>query len=156
MIETAQVRDRCKRRFTSLDEVLLECHALAAQPTRQLGNWSLGQVCQHLGTAMDLCTTADTLFPVPLYLRILGPLLRKSVLARGLPPGFRLPPEGEQLVPPPVSVEDGLATLGAGIAALEKTSRRVPHPVFGTMTVEQWNQFHLRHAEMHLSFILPD
>jgi hypothetical protein len=105
---------------------------------------------------MELCTTADTLFPVPLYLRILGPLLRKSVLARGLPRGFQLPPEGARLLPPPVSVDDGLATLAAGIAALERTSRRVPHPVFGKMTVEQWHQFHLRHAEMHLSFIVPD
>ena len=23
------------------------------------------------------------------------------------------------------------------------------------MNVQQWNQFHLRHAEMHLSFIVP-
>ncbi len=30
------------------------------------------------------------------------------------------------------------------------------HPVFGAMNVEQWNQFHLRHAEMHLSFIVPE
>ena len=155
MIDTAQVRDRCERRFASLDEILVECHALAAQPTRQLGNWSLGQVCQHLGTSMELCTSADRLFSVPFYLRIVGPLLRRRVLARGLPRGFQLPPEGARLLPPPVSVEAGLATLAAGIAALDKTSRRVPHPVFGAMTVEQWHQFHLRHAEMHLSFIAP-
>lgn len=155
MIDTAQVRGRCKRSFSSLDEVLAECRALAAQPTRQLGNWSLGQICQHLGTAMELCTSAERLFPVPLYLRVLGPLLRRRVLARGLPRGFQLPPGGERLIPPPVSVEDGLATLEAGIEALDRSPRRVPHPVFGTLTPEQWIQFHLRHAEMHLSFIVP-
>lgn len=156
MIDTARVRGHCQRRFTSLDEVLVACHALAERPTRQLGNWTLGQICQHLGTAMELCTSADRLFPVPLYLRIVGPLLRKRVLARGLPRGFQLPPEGERLLPPRVSMDEGLVTLAVGIAALEKSSRRVPHPVFGKMTVEQWNLFHLRHAEMHLSFIVPD
>jgi hypothetical protein len=156
MIDTKQVTGRCRRRFDSLDQIVVEARTLATQPTRQLGNWSLGQVCHHLGVGMQQCTTAERLFPVPFYLRLLGPLLRRSVLKSGLPSGFQLPPEGAKLVPPPVSVEEGIATLEAGIAALQATDRRVPHPVFGEMNVAQWNQFHLRHAEMHLSFIAPN
>lgn len=155
MINTKQVSGRCRRRFEHLDQVVVEVHSLADQPTRQLGNWSLGQICHHLGVGMQQCTTAERLFPVPFYLRVLGPWLRRRVLTRGLPRGFQLPPEGAILLPPPVSVEEGIATLEAGIAALATTTRRVPHPVFGAMNVAQWNQFHLRHAEMHLSFIAP-
>ncbi|MBX9787841.1 MAG: DUF1569 domain-containing protein [Pirellulales bacterium] len=34
-------------------------------------------------------------------------------------------------------------------------TRRVPHPVIGRLSVDQWNRFHLRHAELHLSFFVP-
>ena len=157
MVETAQATGRCTLRFNNFDEILDHVHALAARPTRQLGNWSLGQVCQHLGTSMEQCASAERLFAVSLKWRIFGRLVRGRVLKKGLPSGFKLPPEGAAvLVPPPVSVEQGLATLKQGMASLEKTSRRVPHPVFGAMNVDQWHQFHLRHAEMHLSFIVPE
>ncbi len=161
MIETKRVTGRCRRRFESFEEVLAEVRSLAEHPTEQLGNWTLGQICQHLGRGMHESTSADRMFPVPFWLKLLGPFLRKRVLERGLPPGFQLPPEGARLLPPPVSVAEGLATLESGIAALQATQRRVRHPVFGAMNVAQWNQFHLRHAELHLSFIgrratLPD
>jgi hypothetical protein len=104
---------------------------------------------------MEQSTLSEGMFAVPLKLRILGRLIRGRVLKKGFPTGFKLPPEGAAvLVPPPLSVEQGLATLERGIGALEKTSRRVPHPVFGAMSVDQWRQLHLRHAEMHLSFIV--
>ena len=156
MVDTKQVTGRCRRHFESIDEILAEARSLAGVPTRQLGNWSLGQICHHLGVGMRESTSADRLFPVPLWLKLLGPLLRPRVLKRGLPRGFQLPPEGAKLIPPPVSDDDGLATLEAGIAALRATTNRVAHPVFGKMNVEQWNLFHLRHAEMHLSFIVPE
>ena len=155
MINTKQVSGRCRRHFEHLDQVLVEVRTLARQPTRQLGNWSLGQVCHHLGVAMDQSVSADSLFPVPFYLRILGPWLRRRVLTRGLPRGFQLPPEGAILLPPPVSVDEGIARLEAGMAALAESTRRVAHPVFGAMNADEWNQFHLRHAELHLSFIAP-
>jgi hypothetical protein len=155
MIDTRQVQGLCRRRFNNFDELLAEVRKLAEMPTEQLGNWSLGQICQHLGIAMRESTRAEQLFPAPLWLRLLGPWLRKRVLAHGMPRGFQLPPEGARLIPPPVSVEEGLATLEAGIAALAATNRRVRHPVFGAMSPSEWNQFHLRHAEMHLSFLVP-
>ena len=30
-----------------------------------------------------------------------------------------------------------------------------PHPVIGRLSAAQWNKFHLRHAELHLSFFVP-
>ncbi len=124
MVETVTVGRRRRLRFDDYDQVLDEVRVLAASPTRQLGNWSLGQVCQHLGTAMEKCTQAEPPFPVSLRMRILGRLVRGRVLKRGLPRGFKLPPEAGALVPPPVSVEDGLATLERGIATLERTKQR--------------------------------
>jgi hypothetical protein len=31
----------------------------------------------------------------------------------------------------------------------------MPNPVFGAMTPEDWKRLHLRHAELHLSFVVP-
>jgi hypothetical protein len=157
MVNTATVASRRKLRFANFDEVLADVRLLAAQPTRQLGNWSLGQVCQHLGTAMERSARDDQLFRVPLWLRVVGRLVRRRALENGLPTGFKLPPDGAaKFVPPPVSVEEGLATLERGIIALSQTSHRAPHPVLGAMNVGEWDLFHLRHAELHLSFIVPE
>lgn len=156
MVETATVERRRRLRFDNYDQVLDEVRELAARPTRQLGNWSLGQVCQHLGTAMQKCTAAQPPFPVSLRMRVLGRLVRGRLLRRGLPRGFKLPPEAGTLVPAPVSVEEGIATLERGIATLASTTQRTSHPVLGALSIDQWTLFHLRHAELHLSFIVPE
>ena len=155
MVETGKVAGRRKLHFSNYDEVLSEARRLAAAPTRQLGNWSLGQICRHLGIAMDRSIAGEQPFRVPWKRRLMGRLYRWSVLNRGFPPGVKLPKDAAALIPPPTSPEDGLAALEKGIAALRETTHRVAHPVLGRMNVRQWDKFHLRHAEMHLSFIEP-
>ncbi len=145
----------CSRHFENFDQLLAEVHSLNGQPTRQLGNWSLGQICQHLGIGMRECVEGDKIFTAPLWLRVVGPWVRPRILKRGLPRGFQIPRGGERLIPPPVAFADGLATLLSGLATLKGSDRRTAHPVFGRMSVAEWDQFHLRHAELHLSFIVP-
>jgi hypothetical protein len=36
---------------------------------------------------------------------------------------------------------------------LKTEPRRKPSPLFGELTIDEWNQLHCRHAELHLSFI---
>jgi hypothetical protein len=156
MIETAKVPQRRKIHFSNYEQVLDEARRLAGKPTRQLGNWSLGQICRHLAIAMEQSISGDRLFKVPLKRRILGRLYRWSVLHRGFPPGIKLPRDAAALIPPPTSVEEGLAALEKGIESLHASSHRVAHPVLGKMNVRQWDKLHLRHAEMHLSFIEPE
>ena len=155
MAASKQPGGHCRRHFDNFDQLLAEVHALNARPTRQLGNWSLGQICQHLGIAMHECVEGDKIFTAPLWLRIVGPWVRPRILKRGLPRGFQIPRGGERLIPPPVAFEDGLAKLQGGLAALKSSQRRAAHPVFGRMNLAEWDQFHLRHAELHLSFIVP-
>lgn len=156
MIETAKVAGRRRLRFASYEEILDDARRLASGSTRSLGNWTLGQVCRHLAIAMEQSSVGDLRFPVPLRARIFGRLFRSAILNSRIPSGFRLPNEASSLIPEPISPELGLATLQRAIEGLKATSRRVSHPVLGAMTVEQWDLFHLRHAEMHLSFILPE
>jgi len=41
------------------------------------------------------------------------------------------------------------------VARLQATTKRYPSPAFGPLTLEEWDQLHLRHAELHLSFFVP-
>jgi hypothetical protein len=156
MSNALQVPKRRRLRFDNHQQILDETRALAARPTHQLGNWSLEQICQHLADAMELCIDGGVSFSAPLRMRILARLARRRILKTGLPTGFKLPAPAEAvLYRPPQNIDAALAALERGIARLKSTSKRVPHPVLGKMTPAEWDLFHLRHGELHLSFIVP-
>jgi hypothetical protein len=143
-------------RFHTHQEALAEARSLAAVPTVQLGNWSLPAICRHLAAAMDLCIDGGVGFSVPWRTRILARIARRRILNTGLPVGFKLPQQAAQvLYPDPASMESALSEMERAIGRLRTTTQRVPHPVLGSMNVAQWDLFHLRHAELHLGFIVP-
>ncbi len=72
MIDTRHVRGRRRLRFADLNEVVREARHLAERPTAPMGNWTLGQVCRHLATAMELCIDGGVAFPVALKTRLAG------------------------------------------------------------------------------------
>jgi len=155
-IDTTHVSGRRRLRFESYADILADVGRLRDQPTRSLGNWSLAQVCQHLATAMQASTVPGPGFSAPLKLRLVGRLFRMRILTGRLYPGFRLPPEAARLLPPPVELSSAIEALEQAVAHLRTTDVRAKHPVFGAMSVAQWDLFHLRHSEMHLSFIQPE
>ncbi len=155
-MSTVQIPKRRRLRFANHQQILDESRSLAAQPTHQLGHWSLPQICQHLADAMELCIDGSVDFPVPLRTRILARLARRRILKAGLPTGVKLPATAEAvLYRPPQNIDAALAALEQSIARLNSTTSRVPHPVLGKMTPAEWDLFHLRHGELHLSFIVP-
>jgi hypothetical protein len=157
MVEIIQAPKRRRLRFDTHEQIVDECRALAGRPTRELGNWSLSDICQHLATAMDLCIDGDVPFSVPLRIRFLARLARRRILRDGLPTGFKLPPRAEAvLYRKPANIDAAIAALEKGIARLKTTTKRVAHPALGKMNAAQWDLFHLRHAELHLSFIVPE
>jgi hypothetical protein len=71
-------------------------------------------------------------------------------------PGFQLPKSATKLWPDEkVSAEAGLAQLKAAVTRLFTETPAAPHPFFGKMAVEEVMQLSLRHAELHMSFIIP-
>lgn len=153
-VATAQVETRRTLRFENFDEMLAEVERLHSTPHRALGNWTLGQALGHLGRAMIGSVDGEP-FRVPLHLKIIGRLfIRRRLLNHKFPAGFQLPRSAaKKLIPEPdCSYEEGLATLHEGLDRLKQSDRRIAHPVIGRLNVEQWNRFHLRHAELHLGF----
>jgi hypothetical protein len=153
-VNTSKVNDRRKVEYTSLQQVLEDAERLSRGKIKPLGNWSAGQVFQHLAWSFN--TSIDgTDAQFPWWLRTMARLMRKRLLAGPMPPGFKLPASAQKVVPGPTSTEVGLAALRAAIARQERESTRAPNPVFGKFTREEWDQLHLKHAALHMSFLVP-
>jgi len=151
---------RRQLRFQSLDEVLAEAEHLAVIPTRQLGNWTLGQNLMHLAKVYEKSIDGTDYRP-GWFVRSLAPFIvpfwKWWVLRHGLPAGIRPPAFMFREVAPPneVSTEDGLQAFRRAISRLKSESHRDHQQCFHLFTRDEWDRFHIRHAELHLSFIVP-
>ncbi len=48
-----------------------------------------------------------------------------------------------------------MLNLRQAIHRLQTEEKRAPNPVLGKLTREEWDRLHCRHAELHLSFLVP-
>ena len=155
-INTAKIKNRRQLRFNSLDEIAAEVERLAAcREVRAIGNWSSGQVLQHLASTMDNSIDGFPNFvPAPIKF-ILRFFMKRRFLTKPMPPGFKLPARAEKMLPGETSWETSLDNFRLAMQRLKAEAKRSPHPAFGPMSVEEWNQIHCRHSELHLSFLVP-
>ena len=154
-VDTGKVAGRRPVRYNSYDELLADAERLAAGENQTLGNWSLGQIYNHLAKAIHM-TIDGPPFLLPWPLRIFFKLFMKQrMLQKMLPPGFKLPKRAESMLPEPTTTADGLELLRAAIKRVKCTPQRGLHPAFGKMGPGEWDQFQLRHCEMHMSFVVP-
>lgn len=153
-INTAKIEGRRQLKYTSLNEMLTDADRLSTSRVKVLGNWSQGQIYRHLALAFNGSIDGLTM-TFPWYIRIVGRMFKKKLLAGAMPAGLKLPADGQNMIPPPVSTKEGLADLHTAVARLERETKRAKHPVFGDMTKEEWNTAHLNHASLHMSFLIP-
>ena len=159
-VKTSKVAGRRCLRFESLDAVLRDAEYLACVETKQLGNWTLGQNLMHLATVYEKSIDGTNFRPGWL-LRCLGkllvPLWKHWALRRGIPAGIRPPAFMFKEVAPPdqVTTEEGLKAFRRAVSRLKAESQRDWEQCFGVFTREEWDRFHMRHAELHLSYIVP-
>jgi len=151
-INTKKVQGRRPVRYESLDELLADAERLAAAGgVRALGNWSQGQIYEHLGRSLD-ASIDGVGFTLPAPVRWMMSLaMKQKFLKREIPAGFK---STAAFVPDETPVEQGLASLRTAIERQRRESNRVTHPAFGNIGRQGWNDFNLRHAEMHMSFLV--
>jgi len=151
-IDTRKVGGRQRLHFDSLDDMLAHAERLVRGGTTQRGNWSLGQVLQHLALIQNASIDGyPMLFPLPLRL-LLKVVFKKWMLRRGFPPSG---PNVKTLTPEPIAAHAALANLRAATERVKIETKRSLNPGFGAMSLEEWNLLYLRHAELHLSFCVP-
>jgi len=156
-IDTCKVTERRQLRFESLDDIAAEVDRLAgSKSVRAVGNWSNGQVLQHRATTMNNSIDGFSSFvpgPVRLLLRL---FMRRRFLTKPMPPGFRLPANAGNMLPPPTTWDAALANFRQAMQRVKTEIHRSPHPAFGPMSVDEWTQIHCRHSELHLGFLVPE
>jgi hypothetical protein len=142
--------------YTTLQDIIRDAEALAAQPVETLGARSLGEILGHLSLAMKYSIDGFPPMGTPLALRLLGPWLKRWILTRPLKPGFKLPDEGDAIIwPTGMTTATGLRHLRHAVFRLELETQRAPHFIFGQLTPDQWDRLHRNHAALHMSFVKP-
>ena len=156
-IDTAKVAGRRELHFTSLEDILADVDRLASgREIRTLGNWSAGQIFEHVARVMDGSIDGFNNKLPGIVRFIFQYTMKPRVLRKPMAAGFQLPKKaGVELIAPPTSLEDGLAHIRGSIHRLQTDPKRVPSPFLGTLTKEEWTQLHCRHAELHFSFLIP-
>jgi len=156
-INTTKVTGRRELHFSSVEDIRADVEKLAADANlHTLGNWSAGQIFQHLAVSFNSCMDGFG-FAIPWHMRFVAKFFRSRILQGRMGPGFNLPKDAaEKLLPPPTSLQDGLQNIRHALDRLKTETQRVPSPFLGVLTHEEWNQIHCRHSELHLSFIVPE
>ncbi len=117
------------------------------------GQWTLGQLCDHLAKSVEGSCPNGGMGPpaVPAPLR---PILKYVILWTGrMPSGVDVPPT---LAPgDDASVDEAIERLAVATAAFEaipesQRSSMPPHPVFGRMSYADWQRLHRIHCRHHL------
>lgn len=154
--------ERRKLRFETLDAMLAEARRVAdaerAGRLRRTGNWTAGQVFGHLAGWATGCFDGfpPDVRPPPWILKKIFCLMKGQFLNKGLPVGIRIRGvEGGTKFTEPLSLDEGLARLERAAARLKSEAIRVPSPVFGDMSRDEWTKITLRHAELHMGFLHP-
>lgn len=142
-------------RFESLDQVMPDVDRLL-QGHQTVGNWTLGQICNHLSLAMLGSLEGYPLRPLPGFVRATaGRLIMNHMFkTEQIREGFWLPKKDSPKPGLDARAEAEALRATLGLFAAESEPKGV-HPFFGKLTRAQWDQFHRIHFAHHLSFAVP-
>jgi hypothetical protein len=140
-------------RFAQLSDVINDVERLRSSH-RTLGQWSLAQICNHLSATMRYTVEG---FPGPrapwLVRHTFGATAKRFMLWTGrIPEGVRAP---NGYVPAPkLELDKEVEGLKEAVARFQRADGQLKeHPLIGSMTRAQWEQYHCAHCAHHLSFV---
>ncbi len=152
-VKTSKVQGRRQVQYDSYADLLADAEQLAKTKVKTLGNWSFGQILQHVAQSTDSSIDGSG-FVLPTPVRwIFSLFMKRKFLTKPIPAGFKAP---KRFQPQETSMEESLALLRKAIVRQNTEEQRAMHPAFGMISKDEWTQFNLRHAEMHMSFVVLD
>jgi hypothetical protein len=160
IINTKHVSNRRVLHFENLDAVLADVEALAGADQQGklhcLGNWTFGQTLGHLAGWVDY-SFVGTPLKIQFYVRWMLRPMKRRFLYTPMRVGGNIPKvPGGTLATDVLSAQEGLARFRHNFLRLQSESPKSPHVVFGPLTHDEWINMHLRHSELHLSFLRAD
>jgi hypothetical protein len=156
---TAAPPSRRTLRFASIDDLLAEADRLVeaarGQHLSYAGRWTLATILNHLAIWAEFAYNGLPL-KFPLILRLLVRPFKRLFLNRAMPTGYRFPRvPGGTLGVEEVPLDKAHQRFQIAFLRLKNEAPALIHPLLGKMTHPEWIAFHLRHAELHFSFVLP-
>jgi hypothetical protein len=143
--------------YASLDEFQADAERLAAVKYRTLGQWTYPQILDHL--SRTIVASIDGFgFQAPWFARkLIAPLMRNSFLTKPMRAGFRLPARAASILPgSDLSLTAAVEKLRSALARFEAEPQRAEHPFLGKLASQESTAVQLRHAELHMSFVVPE
>jgi Protein of unknown function (DUF1569) len=143
--------ERRSLNFSSLEEVVPDVERLLAGCST-VGNWSLGQILHHLATSIRVSRRGR---PNPEAMPVSEPFREQFFRTRSFPDGMQAP--HPRLVPPPdADAPVQLDELRDATGQWAQAPGPFPdHPLLGSMSKDQWSEFHCIHSAHHLRFAVP-
>ena len=159
-VKSGAVVGRRRLRFESLDEVREDVQGLVDAEQRgrlkQLGNWTLGQTFGHLSAWVDYSYTGPPFKP-PFFIRWILRLRKHKFLHEPMPAGVRIPGvPGGTTATDPRPLPEATEAYTRSLERLKAEAPALPHLIFGHLPHQEWILINLRHAELHLSFFVPE
>ena len=159
-VNTGKVVGRRILRFESIAQVLAEVDRLAeAERTgrlRRLGNWTLGQTLGHLAAWAEYSYTGAPLKP-PFFIRWIFKFRKRKFLYGPMKAGVKIPGVmGGTLATEPLPLDETLPRMRRVMERLQSEAPAAPNVLIGPLKHEEWIALNLRHAELHLGFLIPE
>ena len=156
MPTTAERTHRRTLEFSTLEEVRADIEALAAGSYVTVGKWSFAQILDHLGSSLNASIDGFPFKAGWLVRWLVAPFIKNSILTKPMKPGFALPKKFSSYLPSDdCTMDEALPKVLKAIRRFENEVPIADHPFFGKMASEEWMILHMRHAELHLSFVVP-
>jgi hypothetical protein len=158
-VDTAKVANRRILHFDSLDQKTAEVDRLVEAERqgrlKQLGNWTLGQTLGHLAAWMEYGYTGAPLNP-PFFIRWILRLRKRKFLYEPMKAGIRIPRvKGGTLAIDPMPLDEALTRFRRVAERVKAEPPTAPSPALGKLTHDESIALNLRHAELHLGFLVP-
>ena len=159
LVDTGKVAGRRILRFESLDEMLADVDRLVqaekAGRLKHVGNWTLGQVLGHLAVWTEYSYTGPPI-KAPLFIKLMLRLRKRKFLYGPMRAGVKIPGvKGGTLATEPMAVDEARGRLRRATERLKTEAPTVPNIIFGPLSHDEWIALILRHAELHLGFLIP-
>jgi hypothetical protein len=158
-VKTANVSGRRVLRFADFSELLSDAEIIATHPCQQLGNRTAGQILEHLAIAAAGPFDGFGGHVAPWFVRyLIVPFIKNSFMTQPMTPGRRLPAQVDASFWPAPDF-DKLRAYEDLKRTLERYKTETPHfahPALGKLAFQEWVALTLRHAELHLSFLIPE
>lgn len=141
--------------FKDWSQALADIDRLRASGYDRSGNWDLSQVLDHVGEGLRTAVRGHDHRGPWIVRKVFGPIILKRIIRdRRMKAGIKVP---KWWLPGPTHDESAaVGKFRSDVAAFEvMTTTPCPHPFFGPMTKQQWNDLALIHAAHHLGFLIP-